>query len=282
MTDFPYLTFNNGKKIPQIGLGTFRISPNEVCTEKCLEAMKIGYRHFDTAHFYQNEKGVGEAVLKSGLKREDIFVTSKLWPTDFAEPEKALENMFQRIKLDYVDLVLLHWPYGDYIGAWKALEKYCKSGKIKSIGLSNFYGKELEDILKICEIRPVVDQVRCDLQKNNLEFKKILDKEKMLLVAWSPVKNLDDSVKNNKDIAKMIEKYKKSFFQIVLRWQIQNGNIVIPKSSSVEHMKSNLSIFDFDLTKEEMDILNSIPQSVDQGPPPDHEKRIMSFVFKDE
>ena len=169
--------------------------PNEACTEKCLEALKIGYRHFDTAHFYKNEKGVGEAVLKSGLKREDIFVTSKIWPTEFNNAEKALEDMLKRFNLTYIDLVLLHWPYGDYISAWKALEKFCKEGKIKNIGLSNFYGKQLEDILKICTIKPVVNQCECNLPKNKLEFKKVLEKENILLVSWSPLKNIDDDIK---------------------------------------------------------------------------------------
>ena len=125
MSACPFLTFNNGNKIPQFGLGTFEISN---CTENVLEAFKIGYRHLDTAHFYGNEKEVGEAVRKSGLKREDIFVTSKIWPTEFDHAEKALTDMFKRINLTYIDLVLLHWPYGDYVSAWKALEKFAKEG----------------------------------------------------------------------------------------------------------------------------------------------------------
>ena len=129
MSACPFLTFNNWNKIPQFGLGTFEISN---CTQSVLETFKIGYRHLDTAHFYGNEKEVGEAVLKSGLKREDIFVTSKIWPTEFDHAEKALTDMFKRINLTYIDLVLLHWPYGDYESAWKALEKFVKEGKIKT------------------------------------------------------------------------------------------------------------------------------------------------------
>lgn len=266
MQSCPYLTLNNGNKIPQFGLGTYEILPNEKCTEACLEAMKLGYRHFDTAHFYGNEKGVADAVVKSGLKREDIFVTSKIWPTEFDHAEQALSDMFKRTNLSYIDLVLLHWPFGDYISAWKALEKFAKEGKIKNLGLSNFYGKQLQDILDICTIKPVCDQVECHPYKNRLEFKKTLEKEKIVLVAWSPIRNIDDALKQNQGLIKMKDKYKKSFVQLILRWHIQNGNVVIPKSANAEHMKSNSDVFDFELTKEEMDILNNIPQKKDEDP----------------
>ena len=254
----PQLTLNNGNKIPQFGLGTYELAN---CTQIILESFKLGYRHLDTAHFYENEKEVGEAVLKSNLKREEIFVTSKIWPTEFDHAEKALEDMFKRIKLSYIDLVLLHWPYGDYISAWKALEKFAKEGKIKNIGLSNFYGEDLKKILEICTIKPVVDQVQCHLTKNKLEFKKELEKNKILLVAYCPVRHIDDKLKKNPEIVKIMEKHKKDIYQIVLRWHIQNGNIPIPKASNLEHLKNNFNIFDFELSPDEMKILNSIPQT---------------------
>jgi diketogulonate reductase-like aldo/keto reductase len=279
MSACPFLTFNNGNKIPQFGLGTFEISN---CTENVLEAFKIGYRHLDTAHFYGNEKEVGEAVLKSGLKREDIFVTSKIWPTEFDHAEKALTDMFKRINLTYIDLVLLHWPYGDYVSAWKALEKFVKEGKIKNIGLSNFYGDDLKKILEICTIKPVCDQVECHLYKNKLEFKKQLDKEKMVLVAYCPVRHIDEALKNNKDIVKIMEKYKKNIYQIVLKWHIQNGYIPIPKASNVEHMKSNFNIFDFELTADEMKALNSIPQKTEGDPDDETRKWVLSHPPKED
>ena len=279
MSACPFLTFNNGNKIPQFGLGTFEISN---CTENVLEAFKIGYRHLDTAHFYGNEKEVGEAVLKSGLKREDIFVTSKIWPTEFDHAEKALTDMFKRINLTYIDLVLLHWPYGDYVSAWKALEKFAKEGKIKNIGLSNFYGDDLKKILEICTIKPVCDQVECHLYKNKLEFKKQLDKEKMVLVAYCPVRHIDDSLKNNKDIVNIMKKYKKNIYQIVLKWHIQNGYIPIPKASNVEHMKSNFNIFDFELTSDEMKALNSIPQKTEGDPDDETRKWVLSHPPKED
>lgn len=279
MSACPFLTFNNGNKIPQFGLGTFEISN---CTESILEAFKIGYRHLDTAHFYGNEKEVGEAVLKSGLKREEIFVTSKIWPTEFDHAEKALTEMFKRINLTYIDLVLLHWPYGDYVSAWKALEKFVKEGKIKNIGLSNFYGDDLKKILEICTIKPVCDQVECHLYKNKLEFKKQLDKEKMVLVAYCPVRHIDDALKNNKDIVNIMEKYKKNIYQIVLKWHIQNGYIPIPKASNVEHMKSNFNIFDFELTAEEIKALNSIPQKTEGDPDDETRKWVLSHPPKED
>jgi len=279
MSACPSLTFNNGNKIPQFGLGTFEIAN---CTQSVLEALKIGYRHLDTAHFYGNEKEVGEAVLKSGLKREDIFVTSKIWPTEFDHAEKALTDMFKRINLTYIDLVLLHWPYGDYVSAWKALEKFAKEGKIKNIGLSNFYGDDLKKILEICTIRPVCDQVECHLYKNKLELKKQLDKEKIVLVAWCPVRHIDDALKNNKDIVSIMEKYKKNIYQIVLRWHIQNGYIPIPKASNVEHMKSNFNIFDFELTADEMKALNSIPQKTEGDPDDETRKWVLSHPPKED
>ena len=273
MSVCPKLTFNNGISIPQFGLGTYELSN---CTENILESFKIGYRHLDTAHFYENEKEVGEAVLKSGLNREEIFVTSKIWPTEFDHAEKALTDMLKRINLSYIDLVLLHWPYGNYVSAWKALEKFVKEGKIKSIGLSNFCGEDLKKILDICTIKPVCNQVECHLYKNKLEFKKELEKNKILLVAYCPVRHIDDDLKKNPDIVKMMEKYKKDIYQIVLRWHIQNGNIPIPKSSSVEHMKNN-----FELNPEEMKLLNSIPQRTEGDPDDGTRQWVLAHPPKD-
>ena len=278
MSKVPFLTLSNGNKIPQLGFGTAGLLPIELCEEKCLEALKIGYIHIDTAHIYDNENGVGNAVLKSGLKREDIFITSKIWPTEFNDSDSAIEKMFKRFDLSYIDLVLLHWPFGDYISAWKSLEKFYNEGKIKNIGLSNFYGKDLEEILKICKVRPVVDQVECNLPKNQIEFKKILEKENIKLMAWSPIKKISEEVKNNEDIIKMEKKYNKSLIQIVLRWHIQSGNIVIPKSTNVEHIKSNFEIFDFELNEEEMKIFNNLPQITKENP--DREKLILSHSPK--
>ena len=190
--------------------------------------------------------------------------------------------MFKRINLEYIDLVLLHWPYEDYVSAWKALEKFVKQGKIRSIGLSNFYGEDLKKILDICEIKPVVDQVECHLYKNKIEFKKELEKNNMLLVAYCPVRHIDEKLKTNPDIVKMMEKYKKDIYQIVLRWHIQNGNIPIPKSSSLEHMKNNFNIFDFELTADEMKLLNSIPQTTKGDPDEEGKKWVLSHPPKDD
>lgn len=251
---------NNCFKIPKYGFGTYDITPDEKCTEACLEAIKIGYRLIDTAAFYLNEKGVGEAIRKCGIKREDIFVTTKVWPTQFDDLDNQIEKMFKRIGLEYVDLVLLHWPFGDYKKAWRVLEKYVKKGKIKSLGLSNFYEKHIKDILEIATIKPVVDQLECHPYRNLADFKKkVLDKEGILLESWAPVARMDKDLYENKDILEISKKYNKTPTQIILNWHFQHGFIAIPKSANPVHIKENYDSFDFNLTKEEIEKIDRIP-----------------------
>lgn len=259
--DSLYFIMNNCFKIPKFGFGTYDIIPDEKCTEACLEALKIGYRLIDTAAFYGNEKGVGEAVRKSGIKREDIFITTKIWPTQFKDIDSQIEKMFKRIGLEYIDLVLLHWPFGDYKKAWKALEKYVKKGKIKSIGLSNFYEKQIKDILEICTIKPVVDQLECHPYRNLLDFKKkVLDKENILLEAWSPVAKMNKDLLENKDLIQISKKYNKNLAQVILNWHFQHGYIAIPKSANPMHIKENYESYTFNLTKDEVETIDKIPQ----------------------
>ena len=251
---------NNGIKIPKFGFGTYQILPDDKCTEACLEALKIGYRLIDTASFYGNEKGVGEAVRKSGIKREDIFITTKIWPTQFEDIDNQIEKMFKRFELEYIDLVLLHWPFLDYKKAWKALEKYVKNGKIKSIGLSNFYEKHIKDILEICTIKPVVDQLECHPYRNLLDFKKnVLDKENILLEAWAPIAKMNKELLEDKDLNQLCKKYNKTSTQIILNWHLQHCNIAIPKSANPIHIKENYESYNFNLTKNEVEIIDKIP-----------------------
>ena len=253
-------TMNNGIKIPKFGFGTYQILPDDKCTEACLEALKIGYRLIDTASFYGNEKGVGEAVRKSGIKREDIFITTKIWPTQFEDIDNQIEKMFKRFELEYIDLVLLHWPFLDYKKAWKALEKYVKNGKIKSIGLSNFYEKHIKDILEICTIKPVVDQLECHPYRNLLDFKKnVLDKENILLEAWAPIAKMNKELLEDKDLNQLCKKYNKTSTQIILNWHLQHCNIAIPKSANPVHIKENYESCNFNLTKDEVEIIDKIP-----------------------
>jgi len=253
------LEMNNKLKIPQMGLGVFKMTIEEA--EKCcLEAFKMGYRHIDTAHYYGNEKGVGEAINKCGIPREEIFLTSKLWHNECAAgiTAQAIDRMLKRLNLAYVDLLLIHWPIGDYIGAWKDMEKAVEDGKVKSIGLSNFMGKSLEDILKIAKIKPVVDQVECHPYAPCDDLRKELNKFNCYIEAWSPIGRGNEELLKEEVLVELGKKYNKTVPQIILRWHIEKGNIIFPKSSNPVHIKENWEIFDFKLTQEEIEKINGL------------------------
>ena len=256
----PVLEMNNKLKIPQFGFGVFLIKDNDEAEKCCLEAFKLGYRHIDTAHLYGNEKGVGEAIRKSGIPRDQIFLTSKIWHNECGEgiTSKAIDRMLKRLKLDYVDLLLIHWPVGDYVGAWKDMEKAVQEGKLKSIGLSNFHGKYLEDILKVAKIMPVVDQVECHPYAPCDDLRKELDKINCYIEAWSPIGRGNKELLNEPIFLELGKKYNKTVPQIILRWHIEKGNIVFPKSSNPVHIKENFEIFDFSLTKEEIEKIDRL------------------------
>ena len=256
----PVLEMNNKLKIPQFGFGVFTIKDNDEAEKCCLEAFKLGYRHIDTAHLYGNEKGVGEAIRKSGIPRDQIFLTSKIWHNECGEgiTTKAIERMLKRLNQEYVDLLLIHWPLGDYIGAWKDMEKAVQEGKVKSIGLSNFFGKHLEDILKIAKIMPVVDQVECHPYAPCDDLRKELDKINCYIEAWSPIGRGNSQLLNEPILIEIAKKYNKTVAQVILRWHIEKGNIVFPKSSNPKHIKENFEIFDFKLTHEEINKINSL------------------------
>ena len=255
-----YLTLNNGTKIPQIGFGVFQIQGDEATEKACLEAFKIGYRHIDTAHFYNNEKGVGATIKKSGLKREEIFITSKLWQNELSKEKtpNAIERMLKRLDTPYLDLLLIHWPFGDYVNAWKEMEKKVKEGKIKSIGLSNFYPDKLKEILNICEIKPVVDQVECHPYFPNNELRNELKNINAVIEAWSPIGRGDSKLINDPLLVEMAKKYNKSVVQILIRWSIQKGNVVLPRSTNPQHIKDNFNVFDFEIGKEDMDKIEAL------------------------
>ena len=256
----PSLEMNNKLKIPQFGFGVFLIRDNDEAEKCCLKAFKLGYRHIDTAHVYGNEKGVGEAIRKSGIPRDQIFLTSKIWHNECGEgiTSKAIDRMLKRLKLDYVDLLLIHWPVGDYVGAWKDMEKAVQEGKLKSIGLSNFHGKYLEDILKVAKIMPVVDQVECHPYAPCDDLRKELDKINCYIEAWSPIGRGNKELFNEPIFLELGKKYNKTVPQIILRWHIEKGNIVFPKSSNPVHIKENFEIFDFSLTKEEIEKIDRL------------------------
>ena len=256
----PVLEMNNKLKIPQFGLGVYLIKDNDEAEKCCLEAFKLGYRHIDTAHLYGNEKGVGSAIRKSGIPRDQIFLTSKIWHNECGEgiTATAIDKMLKRLNLDYVDLLLIHWPIGDYVGAWKDMEKAVEQGKIKSIGLSNFFGKYLDDILKIAKIMPVVDQVECHPYAPCDELRKELDKINCYIEAWSPLGRGNNQLLQEEVLVEISKKYNKTVPQIILRWHIEKGNIVFPKSSNIVHIKENMDIFDFSLTKEDIEKIDKL------------------------
>jgi diketogulonate reductase-like aldo/keto reductase len=257
-----YLTLNNGVKIPQFGLGAFLIDGDDNTEKAVVEALKIGFRHIDTAHAYFNERGVGRGIKKSGVPRKDIFVTSKLWPTEYGEnlTYQAVLKMLKRLDLDYIDMVLLHHPMKDYVGAWKDLEKLNKEGKVKCIGISNFDKdyKRLDELLKNATIKPAVCQSECHPYQTLKKLKSVLAPYKTIIEAYYPIGHGDKKLINEEVFTKIGKKYKKTNVQIILRWHIQMGHIIFPKSSNPVHLKENFEIFDFNLTKEEMDEIQKL------------------------
>ena len=255
----PMIELNNGKKIPQLGYGVYLI-PNDV-TEKCvLEALKVGYRHIDTAHMYGNEKEVGSAIKKSGIPREEIFVTSKLWITEFGQGKTLaqIDKMLKRLDLEYIDLLLLHFPFRDYMGAYKDLEKAYEERKVKSIWISNFEDKKLEELCDQAKIKPVVNQVELHPYFQQNDLRKRMEKYNTKIEAWAPLGHAMTNIFKEELIVKLSEKYKKSPVQIILRWDIQRGIITIPKSEKPERIKENFEIFDFELTEDEVKQINEL------------------------
>ena len=249
------LTLNDGNTIPQFGFGTYMIE-GDVETEKvCSEALSLGYRHIDTAHAYQNERGVGEAVRKSGIPREDVWVTSKLWPSEYGEgvTSEAIDKMLDRLGTGYIDLLLLHQQFGDYMGAWKDMERAVKDGRVRSIGLSNFESDRLEQVLGAVEIKPSVLQVECHPYYPQRELRKRIAPYGTVIECWYPLGHGDKGLLGDPTIVALAEKYGKSPAQIILRWDIQEGNIVIPKTLNTEHMAQNIDVFDFELTEGDME-----------------------------
>ena len=256
----PSIELNNGQKIPQLGYGVYLI-PNNGETEKCvLEALKIGYRHIDTAHIYENEKEVGLAIKKSGIPREEIFVTSKLWISEYGPGKTltAIDKMLKRLDLEYIDLILLHFPFNDYIGAYKELEKAYEEGKVKNIGISNFEDKKLEELCEQAKIKPVLNQVELHPYFQQNELRKRMGKYNCKIEAWAPLGHAMTNIFNEDIIKNLSEKHKKTPAQIILRWNIQKGIITIPKSQKPERIKENFEIFDFELTEEEIKEIDSL------------------------
>lgn len=245
-----YATLNNGIKMPMAGIGTFLLTPDEA-EASVLSALQCGYRLIDTANAYVNEKAVGRAMRKSGIPRDEIFLETKLWPS-FYEQEDAVEKTLQRLGTDYIDLLLIHQPAGNYVAGYRLMEKAYKEGKVRAIGLSNFTPEQVQEILDICEVKPAVLQTEVHPYSQEKELKAFLDKEGIVIQAWYPLGHGDKALIQEPLFAEFGKKYGKSNAQIILRWHIQAGNIVIPGSKNPAHIKDNFNLFDFALTDDEM------------------------------
>lgn len=248
-----YVTLNNGVKMQKLGYGVYQTPPDE--TERCVsEAIKVGYRSIDTAQAYGNEEGVGNAIANSGLPREEFFITTKIWITNagYEKASKSIEESLRKLKTDYIDLLLIHQPFGDYYGSYRAMEDAYKAGKVRAIGVSNFYPDRYIDIQHFAEIKPAVNQVETHVfcqQKNANEYMK---KYNTQIMSWGPFAEGRNDYFNNPVLKKIGEKYGKSVAQTALRFLIQSDVVVIPKSTHLNRIEENFNVFDFTLTAEDM------------------------------
>lgn len=250
MSGQKYVKLNNGLEMPVAGIGTFLLSPDEA-ESSVLSALQGGYRLIDTANAYVNEKAVGRAMKKSGVSREKIFLETKIWPS-FYEQEDAVEKTLERLDTDYIDLLLIHQPAGNYKAGYRLMEKAYKAGKVKAIGLSNFNREQVQEILDSCEVKPAVLQTEVHPYFQEKELKTFLEKEDIVIQAWYPLGHGDKALIEEPVFTELAEKYGKSNAQVILRWHIQAGNIVIPGSKNPDHIRDNFALFDFALTDEEM------------------------------
>ena len=248
-----YVTLSNGIKMPIVGYGVYQVSKEE-CERCVLDALKAGYRSLDTAQSYFNEEEVGNAIQKSGVPREDIFLTTKVWIEHYGYDEcrKSVETSLKKLKTDYLDLVLLHQPFADYYGAWRALEDLYEEGTIRAIGVSNFAPDRLVDIASFNRIAPMVNQVETHPFNQQTEAKQWMDKYHIQHEAWAPFGEGRKGLFDNPVLTAIGEKYGKSAAQVILRWHIQRNTVVIPKSTHYERMAQNIDVFDFKLAEEDM------------------------------
>lgn len=254
-----YVTLSNGVKMPKLGFGVFQI-PKEECERCVLDAIKTGYRHIDTAQSYFNEEEVGNAISKCGVQREELFITTKVWIDNYGY-EKAKESVLtsmKKLKTNYIDLVLLHQPFNDYYGAYKALQELYRAGKIKAIGVSNFAPDRLADIVAFSEISPHVNQVETNPFHQQVEAQKNMEKRNVQMEAWAPFGEGKNNMFHNPVLKEIANKYNKSIAQIILRWLMQRNIVALAKSTHIERMKENIEIFDFTLSDEDIEKISQL------------------------
>lgn len=254
-----YKILSNGVKMPQLGYGVYQVIKEE-CERCVLDALKAGYRLIDTAQSYFNEEEVGSAIKKSGIPREEIFLTTKVWIEHYGyeECKKSIDESMRKLQTDYIDLLLLHQPFADYYGAWRALEEYYEAGKIKAIGISNFYPDRMIDIATFARIKPMINQIEIHPHHQQEESRTWHDKYGIQLEAWAPFGEGRDGMFEEPVLNKIGKKYGKTAAQVILRWHLQRGIIVIPKSTHYERMVENFTVFDFVLSAEDMEHITAL------------------------
>lgn len=258
-----YVTLNNGLKMPILGFGVFQIPKED--TERCvLDAIEVGYRLFDTAQSYGNERAVGDAIKASGLDRSEFFITTKLWISEmgYEKAKKSIEGSLERLQMDYLDLLLIHQPFGDYYGTYRAMEELYHEGKLKAIGVSNFYSDRLIDLIKFNKVIPMVNQVETHPFHQQVEANEIMKKYGVQIQAWAPFAEGKNDLFGNETLVEIGKKYNKSAAQVTLRYLIQRGVSVLPKSVKKERMQQNFEVFDFELNQEDMDNILKLDQPV--------------------
>ena len=272
----PYVQLNNGQWMPRFGIGTYNVPGDSVAEDAVAYALKCGYRHIDTAHAYRVERGVGKAVKESGIPRSEIWITSKLWPTEYGEGKtmEAIDRMLERLQTDYIDLLYVHQPMGDFRGAWKDMEKAVKQGKVRSLGISNFDASDslFNDIMEFAEIKPAVMQIECHPYAQRKEWQQKTRQHNIQLECWFPLggEMSNGALFKDPTIQKIAKVHGKSPAQIIIRWHIQEGFSVIPGATRHDYIKENISVFDFYLTDEEMAQMRSLNK----------EKRFFNMDYK--
>lgn len=254
-----YVTLNNGVKMPQVGYGVYQVEPTEA--ERCvLDAISVGYRMIDTAQIYHNEEGVGNAIAKCGVPREELFIVTKVWISNAGE-EKAYASILESLKklqTVYVDLLLIHQPFGDYFGTYRAMERAYREGKTRAIGVSNFYPDRFIDIQAHVEVKPAVNQVETHVFNQQITAQEYMEKYGCRIMSWGPFAEGKNDFFNNETLAEIGRKYGKSVAQVALRYLLQRGVVLIPKSTHKERMKQNMDIFNFSLTEEDMAMIRQL------------------------
>lgn len=253
------IKLSNGVEMPILGYGVYQVNPEEC--ERCVtEALSVGYRSVDTAQAYANEEGVGQAIKKSGIPRDELFITTKVWISNagYEKAKASIDESLRKLQSDYVDLLLVHQPFNDYYGSYRAMEEAYRAGKARAIGVSNFYPDRLVDLAEFCEIKPMVNQVETHVFNQQIEPQKIMERYGTRVMSWGPFAEGKNNFFSNDVLKKIGEKYGKSVAQTALRFLIQRGIIVIPKSTHKERMEENFNVFDFELTNEDMQAITQL------------------------